>query len=118
MRTRRRGDKKTGGGLDLTSGASLLKGGETGPAVVPNTNDPKYLAADMQARLAKDEFRFRFMVQFQTDAATMPLDRSTVRWSETVSPPIEIGTLVIPAQDILARGQPRRDRGRSAGAGR
>src|SRR5829696_2858786 len=29
------GDKKTGGGLNLTSGASLLKGGETGPAVVP-----------------------------------------------------------------------------------
>ncbi|HEV7598967.1 MAG TPA: LodA/GoxA family CTQ-dependent oxidase [Bradyrhizobium sp.] len=77
----------------------------TGPAIVPDTNDPSYLAADMQARLAKNEFRFRFMVQFQTDATSMPLDQSTVRWSEKVSPPVEIGTLVIPAQDILARGQ-------------
>ena len=29
------GDKKTSGGLSLTSRAALLKGGENGPAVVP-----------------------------------------------------------------------------------
>src|SRR5262245_53296947 len=75
------------------------------PAVAPDTSDPNYLAADMQARLGSGEFRFRFLVQFQTDPANMPLDRATVRWSEQASPPVEVATLIIPAQDILARGQ-------------
>jgi L-lysine epsilon oxidase-like protein len=76
------------------------------PGVAPNTGDPTYLAADMHRRLLAGEFRFRFLVQFQKDAASMPLDKATVRWSEQDSPPIEIATLVIPAQDIQARGQP------------
>ncbi|WKA31324.1 LodA/GoxA family CTQ-dependent oxidase [Bradyrhizobium roseum] len=71
----------------------------------PETNDPNYLAIDLQTTLAKSEARFRFLVQFQTNDQAMPLDRATVRWSETDSVPIEVATLVIPTQDILARGQ-------------
>lgn len=74
------------------------------PITDPPSN-PTYLAADLATRLKAGEARFRFMVQFSTDPATMPLDKATVRWDESVSPPIHIADLVLPQQDIAARGQ-------------
>lgn len=67
--------------------------------------DPTYLAADLRARLNAGEVRFRFSVQFRTDPAAMPLDQATVRWEESVSPPIHVADLILPKQDIEARGQ-------------
>ena len=67
--------------------------------------DPTYLAADLRARLAAGEARFRFCVQFQTDPAIMLLDRAMVRWDEAVSPPVHVADLVLPQQDISARSQ-------------
>ncbi|WP_315822401.1 hypothetical protein [Paraflavitalea speifideaquila] len=71
----------------------------------PNQNNSDYLEADLQARLNMGEAQFRFMVQFQTDPATMPLDKATVPWSEEDSPPIQLATLVIRQQDISVQGQ-------------
>jgi hypothetical protein len=71
----------------------------------PNLSDPFYLHADLKARLENGEMRFRFLVQRRTHAATMPLDAATVRWSEELSPPLHVATLVLPAQDVDARGQ-------------
>ena len=71
----------------------------------PDVNDPFYLRADLHARVKRGETRFRLFVQFQTDPPTMPLDRATVRWSETVSPPVHVATLVIPMQNPDERGQ-------------
>ncbi|HLK65612.1 MAG TPA: LodA/GoxA family CTQ-dependent oxidase [Bryobacteraceae bacterium] len=68
-------------------------------------DDPNYLAADLARRLRAGEARFRFLVQFQTDPATMPLDQATVRWDESVSVPVHVATLVLPRQDITALGQ-------------
>jgi hypothetical protein len=77
---------------------------ETPPENVPD--DAKdYLAVDMATRLRARAYRFRFLAQFQTDPATMPLDEATVRWSEVASPPVHLATLIIPAQDLEARGQ-------------
>jgi hypothetical protein len=70
-----------------------------------NIGDPNYLAVDMRNRLLVGEFRFRFMVQFQIDNVSMPLDQATVRWSEQKSVPVQVATLVLPVQDILTRGQ-------------
>lgn len=67
--------------------------------------DPTYLAADLATRLKAGEARFRFMVQLRTAPDRMPLDEATVVWSEDLSPPIHVADLVIPAQDINARGQ-------------
>lgn len=67
--------------------------------------DPTYLAADLRTRLQSGEARFRFCVQLRTDPATMPLDEATVRWSASASPPIHVADLILPQQDILARGQ-------------
>jgi len=74
-----------------------------GPA--PDYDDPNYLAVDLEARLKNGEARCRFLVQLRTDPATMPLDQATVRWSETASPPIHVATLILPTQDVTARGQ-------------
>ena len=74
-------------------------------AITPDYNDPFYLRADLHARLRRGEARFRLCVQVQTDAAAMPLDRATVRWSETASPPIHVATLILPMQDAGERGQ-------------
>ncbi|UIF88299.1 LodA/GoxA family CTQ-dependent oxidase (plasmid) [Cupriavidus necator] len=79
---------------------------ETPPAdAPPNFDDPFYLRADLHARLRRGAARFRFMVQFQTDEREMPLDAATVRWSEQASPPVEVGILELPLQDLDARGQ-------------
>lgn len=75
------------------------------PGPAPDYDDPDYLRVDLEARLKNGESRFRFMVQLQTDPATMPLDEATVPWSELQSPPIHVATLILPAQDITARGQ-------------
>ncbi len=68
-------------------------------------NDPDYLAADLARRLRAGEARFRFMVQFQSNPETMPLDRATVRWEESQSQPVHVATLILPRQDIEALGQ-------------
>jgi hypothetical protein len=81
------------------------------PDVVPelvseiDDEDPFYLRADLHDRLRNGEARFRLMVQFQIDEATMPLDQATVRWSEEASPPIHVATLILPAQDLDTRNQ-------------
>lgn len=71
----------------------------------PDFDDPFYLRADLHARLRKGPARFSFLVQFRTDDAAMPLDAATVRWSEDASPPIQVGILELPQQDLDTRGQ-------------
>lgn len=79
---------------------------EVTPAVdKPDDGDPFYLRNDLHARLKTSEARFRFLVQFQKDEETMPLDRATVRWDETASKPIHVATLILPRQDLDTRGQ-------------
>jgi hypothetical protein len=67
--------------------------------------DPCHLATDLFNRLKTAEARFVFCVQFQTDPARMPLDRATVSWSESESAPLPVADLILPQQDIHARGQ-------------
>ncbi len=76
---------------------------EQSPGEAFDSND--YLAIDLQRRLRRGEARYKFMVQFQTNEKEMPLDKATIRWSEELSPPIHIATLVLPAQDICTQGQ-------------
>jgi hypothetical protein len=67
--------------------------------------DPTYLAADLIARLKNGDVSFRFCAQFQTNPQTEPLDKATVPWPESISPPVHLADLVLPRQDITARGQ-------------
>ena len=77
---------------------------ETAPENVPN-DATDYLAVDMARRLAQREYRFRFMVQLGKDLDSMPLDRATVEWPESESPFVHVATLILPKQDVCARGQ-------------
>jgi hypothetical protein len=76
-----------------------------GDGASPDYADPFYLRADLHARLKKGESRFRFLVQVRTDDEKMPLDQATVRWSEELSPPLHVATLVLPRQELGTRGQ-------------
>lgn len=67
---------------------------ETPPENVAN-DDPDYLGADLCRRLAKREYRFRFMVQLRTNPDTMPLEQATVPWPEEESAFVHVATLVL-----------------------
>ncbi|MBP0018990.1 MAG: LodA/GoxA family CTQ-dependent oxidase [Cyanobacteria bacterium SBLK] len=71
----------------------------------PDYDYISYLHTDLVERLQQGQARLKFFVQLRTNPATMPLDRATVPWSEAESPPIHVATLILPQQDITARGQ-------------
>ncbi|MFG3225538.1 LodA/GoxA family CTQ-dependent oxidase [Kitasatospora sp. NPDC048194] len=75
------------------------------PGATPPDEDPGYLAADLAHRLAAGPAAFDLMLQFRTDDEAMPLDRATVRWEESASPPVRVARLTLPQQDVSARGQ-------------
>jgi hypothetical protein len=59
---------------------------------------PDYLRAAMKNSLATVSSCFLFMVQRQTDPATMPIDDSTILWSENLAPFVEVASITIPPQ--------------------
>jgi L-Lysine epsilon oxidase N-terminal/L-lysine epsilon oxidase C-terminal domain len=71
----------------------------------PDYGDPFYLRGDLRTRLKNGEARFRLFIQLRTDDEAMPLDRATVRWDEGLSQPVHVATLILPRQDLDARGQ-------------
>ncbi|MGH2943721.1 MAG: LodA/GoxA family CTQ-dependent oxidase, partial [Solirubrobacteraceae bacterium] len=80
-------------------------GGSGDPIPGLSTDDPDYLHLDLRRRLLDGEASFHFCVQLQTDPQRMPLDAATVRWQESVSPPLHVATLTLPRQDVDANGQ-------------
>jgi len=79
--------------VSCTTGATLQDdGGKT------HSGGPNYLRAAMTTSLAAGSSCFLFMVQRQTDPATMPIDDSTVVWSEDLSPFVKVASITIPPQ--------------------
>jgi hypothetical protein len=70
------------------------------PAAIPKNHPECYLRENMQQQLAHDPFYFDFMIQFQTDPYTMPIEDPTVPWDEKVSPFHKLATIVIPPQNF------------------
>jgi L-Lysine epsilon oxidase N-terminal/L-lysine epsilon oxidase C-terminal domain len=77
---------------------------EMTPENVPS-DAADYLATDLANRLSGRDYRFRFMLQRRTNPETMPLDVATVEWPESESPFVQLATLILPRQDVGARGQ-------------
>ncbi|HYO60889.1 MAG TPA: hypothetical protein VEU29_03215 [Actinomycetota bacterium] len=75
------------------------------PPAPPASPSQDYLADDLKARLLAGPVTFRFLVQFQKDPESMPLDDATVRWDESASRPVHVATLELPQQDVDATGQ-------------
>jgi len=67
--------------LDLTSAEQVFR-----PALV--------------AELRKRPYEFDLQVQLCTDLAQMPVEKTTVRWPESLSPYVTVAKLRLPQQDI------------------
>ncbi len=61
----------------------------------------------MIATLAHGSSCFRFMVQPQLDAKTMPIEDATVLWDERRSPFVPVATITIPRQRFDSPAQVR-----------
>jgi hypothetical protein len=68
----------------------------------PLTDD--YLRERLVAHLAREEARFDFLVQFQTDARKMPIEDASVEWREQESPFRPVAEIRIPVQAIESAG--------------
>jgi hypothetical protein len=65
------------------------------------TRDSKdRLREALVAHLGRQEARFEFLVQLQTDPEAMPIEDPTVEWDEAKSPPTKVATLRIPIQQF------------------
>jgi hypothetical protein len=73
-------------------------------AMPPRLTDT-YLRDAISAHLQESDACFDFMVQFQTDARTMPTEDATVEWKERDSPYHPVARIRIPAQRIDAPGR-------------
>ncbi|MEP6913868.1 MAG: Dyp-type peroxidase, partial [bacterium] len=58
-----------------------------------------FLQEAVTRQLKKEEVSFDFMVQLQTDPVKMPVEDSTIVWSEKLSPFQKVATIRIPTQD-------------------
>lgn len=71
----------------------------------PRELSDTYLRDAMQAHLSRSDADFDFMVQFQANPTTMPIEDASVEWSERVSPCRPVARIRIPRQDIEAPGR-------------
>jgi hypothetical protein len=62
--------------------------------------DADYLHRELAGRLSQGAITFDFLVPRYVDEAQTPIEDGSIAWSETVSPPIQLGTLTIPQQTI------------------
>ena len=70
-----------------------------GPGSPPKPLTDTYLRDALSARL-ESEVMFDFLIQFQTDARTMPIEDATVEWEERDSPYRRVARIRIPPQRI------------------
>jgi len=61
----------------------------------PDKTDPCFLREVMQAELNTHEFRFHFLLQFQEDAVTMPIENPCVEWRSEWH---KVAEIIIPKQ--------------------
>lgn len=69
------------------------------PSAAPRHSKDRLREA-LVAHLGRQEARFDFLVQVQTDPQAMPVEDATVVWDESKSPPIKVATLRIPVQQF------------------
>ncbi|MBD0747881.1 hypothetical protein [Streptomyces sp. CBMA152] len=81
-----------------------LRPGPSGPpAARPDRvarADPGYLRAELARRLRARDVVFELCLQRFADETRTPVEDASAEWPETVSPPVAVGLLTIPRQDI------------------
>jgi hypothetical protein len=63
-------------------------------------SDFNFLVARLADSLKANDASFDFMVQFQEDPVSMPIEDASVEWNESRSPFRKVATIRIPAQDL------------------
>ncbi len=69
---------------------------------VPEPLTANYLHERLVERLAREDVTFEFLVQFQTNARTMPIEDASVEWSDRESPYRPVARIRIPRQVVDA----------------
>lgn len=70
------------------------------PAADVDRSDPNFLRKEMVKRLATGSACFEFMVQLQVPGKDMPVEDTTVEWSEDDSPFLPVARLDVPSQQF------------------
>ncbi len=71
----------------------------------PIPNDPNYLGVRMSRDLTETGACFQLQIQLQTDAATQPIEDSSVEWSPAQAPFVSVADIVIPKQSFDSAAQ-------------
>jgi hypothetical protein len=67
---------------------------------MPENPTPNFLPERLAAQLLREAVSFDFLVQFQTDTRSMPIEDPRVVWSEEASPQVKLATIRIPIQEF------------------
>jgi len=67
---------------------------------VAATDDPDFLATHLAADLSEGPMAFELCAQLFVDETRTPIEDSSRVWDEAVAPPIVVGTVTIPRQDL------------------
>lgn len=67
---------------------------------LPDPLTDAYLRDRLAAHLAREDARFDFLVQFQTDAQKMPIEDASIEWREHDSPYRRVANIRIPKQTL------------------
>jgi hypothetical protein len=76
--------------------------GRTSP--MPETPGDTYLADALRTRLESADASFEFLVQFQADAASMPIEDASLEWKEADSPYVPVARIRVPRQAVKPPG--------------
>jgi len=71
----------------------------------PRRLTDSYLTDALRGRLADADATFDFLVQFQTDSRTMPIEDASIEWQERDSPYIPVARIRIPSQRLDLPGR-------------
>jgi hypothetical protein len=67
---------------------------------IPEKPSENYLRETMAKQLRNQEYCYDFMIQFQKDPKTMPVEDLSHPWKESESPFIKVATIKIPKQEF------------------
>ena len=67
---------------------------------VVTDENPDYLTTDLVADLRRESRSFELCAQLFVDDAKTPIEDSSKVWDERVAPPVVIGTVTIPRQEL------------------
>jgi catalase len=90
--------RPSAGSKTLTTGQQLFGVLRSVTQGVPQKEH--YLREKLKEALKEDEIRFDFCTQLFVDEIRTPIEDAYIEWKESDSPPIAIGTLIIPKQDF------------------